>query len=50
MYLQVKPETPDAARQTYDINNVYIYSNYNLSTISPDTNLANAELYREDIM
>ena len=46
LYLQVKPETPAAARQTYDINNVYIYSNYNLSTISPDTNLANAELYK----
>ena len=46
LYIQVKPETPVAARQTYEINNVYIYPNYNLSTISPDTNLANAELYR----
>lgn len=46
LYIQVKPETPAAARQTYEINNVYIYPNYNLSTISPDTNLANAELYR----
>lgn len=46
LYLQVKPETPAEARQTYEINNVYIYPNYNLSTVSPDTNLANAELYR----
>lgn len=46
LFIQVKPETPAAARQTYEINNVYIYPNYNLSTISPDTNLANAELYR----
>lgn len=46
LYIQVKPETPVEARQTYEINNVYIYPNYNLSTISPDTNLANAELYR----
>ncbi|WP_421799082.1 BamA/TamA family outer membrane protein [Haliscomenobacter sp.] len=46
LFIQVKPETPAAARQTYEINNVYIYPNYNLSTISPDTNLANAESYR----
>ena len=45
LYIQVKPATPSAARQTYRINNVYIYSNYNLSTSNRDTSLSNAEFH-----
>ncbi|WP_353483853.1 BamA/TamA family outer membrane protein [Haliscomenobacter sp.] len=45
LYIQVKPATPAAARQTYRINNVYIYPNYNLSTANQDTSLSNAEFY-----
>ncbi len=44
LYLKVKPETPTAARQTYRINNVYIYPNYNLSTANQDTSSSNAEI------
>lgn len=45
MRLIVKPETPDEARQAYHINNVYIYSGYNLSTANLDTNKASAKFY-----
>jgi outer membrane protein insertion porin family len=37
MYLTVKPETPEQARQVYKINDVYIYSNYSLNTGRIDT-------------
>lgn len=37
MYLTVKPETPEQARQIYKINDVYIYSNYSLNTAYTDT-------------
>jgi len=37
MYLTVKPETPEQARQIYHINDVYIYSNYSLNTAYTDT-------------
>ena len=45
MYLRVKPETPAEARQTYRINDVFIYSNYNLNTASEDTSMKYAEFY-----
>lgn len=45
MRLVVKPETPDEAQQAYRINNVYIYSGYNLSTANLDTNKAAAKFY-----
>lgn len=45
MRLILKPETPDEAKQPYRINNVYIYSGYNLSTASLDTNKAAAKFY-----
>ena len=41
MYLTVKPETPKQARQIYRINDVYIYSNYNLTSAQADTSLVN---------
>jgi outer membrane protein insertion porin family len=37
MYLTVKAETPDQAREIYRINNVYIYGNYSLNTARIDT-------------
>ena len=45
MYLRVKPETPAEARQTYHINDVFIYSNYNLNTAREDTSMKYAEFY-----
>ncbi|MBK9492090.1 MAG: hypothetical protein IPO07_27275 [Haliscomenobacter sp.] len=43
LYMQIKWETPAEAKLTYRINDVFIYSNYNLSTARQDTALANAE-------
>jgi outer membrane protein assembly factor BamA len=37
LYVQVKPETPNESRKAYAINDVYIYSNYNLNTARNDT-------------
>lgn len=45
MRVIVKPETPQDAKDAYRINNVYIYSGYNLSTANLDTNKANAAFY-----
>lgn len=45
LFLQVKRETPVEARQTYRINDVYIYANYNLSTAREDTVQAHAEFH-----
>lgn len=45
MRVSIKPETPEEARQAYRINNVYIYSGYNLNT-SIDTNKAFTEFYK----
>jgi outer membrane protein insertion porin family len=45
MRLVLKPETPDNAKQAYRINNVYIYSGYNLTAARIDTNKANAQFY-----
>lgn len=45
MRLIVKPETPPEAKQAYRINNVYIYSGYNLNTANLDTNKALATFY-----
>lgn len=42
LYVVVKDNTPDAARDVYYINKVFIYSNYNLGTARLDTNKANA--------
>ena len=45
MYVTLKPEMPKAAAQVYTIDNVFIYSNYSLSTAQEDTSLAHAELH-----
>jgi outer membrane protein insertion porin family len=37
MYLTVKSETPEEAKQIYRINDVYIYGNYSLNTARLDT-------------
>lgn len=42
MYVVVKPETPQQARLSYRINDVYIYSGYSLNTAKQDTSKANA--------
>ena len=43
MRIAVKAETPDMAQQAYRIENVFIYSNYNINAQRVDTSLANAE-------
>lgn len=44
MRVGIKPETPEEARQAYRINNVFIYSGFNLN-VALDTNKRNAEFY-----
>jgi outer membrane protein insertion porin family len=46
MYLTVKAETPEQARQIYRINDVYIYSNYSLNTAQTDTSLVHDTLVK----
>jgi outer membrane protein assembly factor BamA len=46
MYLTVKPETPEQARQVYRINDVYIYSNYSLNSASLDTMPTNEQVVK----
>lgn len=45
MRLVIKPDVPAQARTPYTINDVFIYSGYNLTTANLDTNKANAQLY-----
>lgn len=49
LYIEIKPETPAAARQIFYINDVYVYSNYSLNTAALDTNRANARFVRRNI-
>jgi outer membrane protein assembly factor BamA len=46
MRVSVKPEVPVEARQAYRINNVFIYSGYNINTANLDTNKAYTEFYK----
>jgi outer membrane protein assembly factor BamA len=39
LYMTIKPTTPLAARHPYTINNVFVYSNYTLSTAGIDTTI-----------
>jgi len=39
MTLKIKPETPEEAKQAFKINDIFIYSNYNLSRIKADTSM-----------
>jgi outer membrane protein assembly factor BamA len=45
MRVAVKPETPAQAKNVYRINNVYIYTGYNLTSANVDTNKAHARFY-----
>lgn len=45
MYVVVKPEAPWQAKEIYHINNVYIYSGYNLNMHRIDTLKSLAEVY-----
>ncbi len=45
MRVIIKPDVPEPGRTPYTINNVFIYSSYNLTTASLDTNKANAQFY-----
>ena len=46
LYLQVKPETPEIARQVYTMNDIFVYSNYSLATAEEDTNALHATFYK----
>ncbi|MDB5196247.1 MAG: surface antigen [Flaviaesturariibacter sp.] len=45
MVVKVKPETPDKALDAYRINDVFIYTNYNINAQRLDTSLANDQFY-----
>lgn len=46
LYMQVKRETPADAKQTYRINDVLIYANYDISTAAEDTARIHAEFHQ----
>jgi len=46
LYVNVKPSTPQVARKVYTINDIYVYSNYSLSTAVEDTNKNDAVFYK----
>ena len=45
LHVQFKPEVSMLAKQPYVINNIYIYSNYNLNTAAKDTLKNDSVLY-----
>jgi outer membrane protein assembly factor BamA len=46
MVMSVKPDVAKASRQAYRINNIYIYSGYNLTSANLDTNKASSQFYQ----
>jgi outer membrane protein assembly factor BamA len=46
LFMTVKPEIPDAAQKVYRINDVWIFTGYNLEPGEMDTSKAGAELYK----
>jgi outer membrane protein insertion porin family len=46
MYMTVKPNTPDVAREVYSIKDVFIYSNYSLNNAKSDTSLRNGIFHK----
>src|SRR5215203_3027084 len=44
--VSTKPETPDDAKQAYRINDVFIYSGYNVNTANIDTSKNDMEFYK----
>lgn len=46
LYVKVKPQTPQKAREVYTINDVYIMPNYRLNAVQADTSKDNAVYYK----
>lgn len=46
LYVKVKPTTPEIARQIFRVNDIFVYSNYSLSTAVEDTNKNDAVFYK----
>ncbi len=46
LYVQYKPEMPNIAKRQFVINNVFIYSNYNLNTAAKDTLKVDSVFYK----
>jgi outer membrane protein insertion porin family len=46
LYVRFKPDVPEAARERYTINDVYIYSNYRLNSARQDTLKMDTVSYR----
>lgn len=45
LFITVKPAIPTVAKEVYEINDVFIYSDYSLNTANIDTTKANAKFY-----
>jgi outer membrane protein insertion porin family len=45
MYVEVKRGTPDDGKKSFTINDVYVFTQYSLSSVGNDTNKANASFY-----
>lgn len=45
LHVRFKPEVHTLSKQQYRINDVYIYSNYNINSAQRDTAMANAQLH-----
>ncbi len=46
LYVNTKPTTPAVSKKIYEINNIFIFSNYRLGTASSDTVRRSAVLYK----
>lgn len=46
LYVKVKPSAPASFREVYQINDIFVFSNYSLSTSQADTNTNNAVFYK----
>ena len=46
LYVNTKPTTPPVSKKIYEINNIYIFSNYRLGTGAQDTTKKSAVLYK----
>jgi outer membrane protein assembly factor BamA len=46
LFVKLKPEVPEANQRQYTINNIYIYSNYNLNTAKRDTLKSDTVFYK----
>ncbi len=46
MYVEVKRGTPKDGKKSFTINDVYVFTQYSLSSVGNDTNKANANFYK----